>query len=909
MGMGEQTGGQRALEELGKLLQNKRTRNKPEAWKMFFLSDSFLREQRQEEFGRELLEYLRVGEPRTLEEIAWQECIPKSFLIELVIAYGLLPGENGYLSQGEDFFVREAVKRIWNQELERWRYHMRLDNIRTLFRPENLVRLRSFADYLTLCSLRDQGRLTENKSTLRLLAGGKSSCLYEQDSQRVLLSETRSECLIPLLSHWLEQGNVPEEICRYMYQEYGLKDMEHSSNRQLYQRLRQGILQQYPHMERELYGEKGMEQLRKSWKKKLTRVLSAYHSAYDKRIYEESEKLKEQEQALFQGEDWEKLRDTPELLQVLHEELANRRVVPITLVRRVSAMYEHRAGEVKVQELLEGLGKARSFGRQLLETDYTRDYVYRKTTVEEIDGDNREFWEYFFSVSFGEQPVPERETYLDEMTGEWCEIPFAPEDFVPAYIQEFYLPSMEWRKRFTGFDEELEEIPSPVHVEIPLCKGQSLQAEFHLHYIRWFLNQDPVDGPVFSLWDLQGLTRELTPSWQFFYLLAVTGLREEEQEEAGKLILEHLRELPLDPVSLPVLAQAITRERIAWSRWCEQRNPQESPRTFLRVQRKNTNQGTDVRANQQIYYEEQERFCFRAQVSKEGVSIFRKTVWGWEEWELLEGEEELAEELTREGKQRFALEKLRCLRQPGPVKIASYSLSGMESEEKASQILGACRWQETVRGKGKGIPYLQSFPWGPEDLSGPVADLRISRRGIPRAAEDFFKQEGLFMTDSYVVLHMGEQPGKRFDRVFYASTNFFSFDLHFQSPDALGTYNSRVGALKKKIREPHLVAGRFGWGRPYEARHIFAPMPFAVGESGAFYAYDFLRLYRADSLAGLLAELYDLSWVSRADIFEGRLTVSRFDKSLEYCYTDADYERYLDSGTETLPEQFTEFGI
>ena len=77
MGMGEQTGGQRALEELGKLLQNKRTRNKPEAWKMFFLSDSFLREQRQEEFGRELLEYLRVGEPRTLEEIAWQECIPR----------------------------------------------------------------------------------------------------------------------------------------------------------------------------------------------------------------------------------------------------------------------------------------------------------------------------------------------------------------------------------------------------------------------------------------------------------------------------------------------------------------------------------------------------------------------------------------------------------------------------------------------------------------------------------------------------------------------------------------------------------------------------------------------------------------------------------------------------------------
>lgn len=909
MDKGECTGRQSALMELGELLQNKRTRNKSEVWRRFFLSESFLEVQCEEAFGRELLEYLHVDEPKTLEEAVWQESLPQSFLIELVIAYGMLPDEDGYIHERKGDSVQEAVRRVWNEDLERRRYHMRLDHIRTLYRPENLVRMRSFSDYLTLRSLNAQGKLAEEKSFVKLLVGGRSSCLYEQDSQKVLLSETRSECLIPLLAYWLRQEKVPAAACRYMYQEYGLKDMEHSSNRQLYAGLKEAILQQQPDIERELYEEKGMEQLRKSWKKKLTQVLSAYHSAYDKRIYEESEKLREQEQALFQGEEWEKLRDTPELLQVLHEELANRRVVPITLVRRVCALYEDRAGEEKVGKLLEGLGRARSFRRQLLEADYTKDYVYEKTTMEEIDWNSRDFWEYFLTVSFGEQPVPEREIYFEEMAQEWCEIPLDRQESVPAYMEELYLPSMEWRKRFTGFDEELEKISNPKRMEIPFSQGQLLEAEFHLHYIRWFLNQEPVDRPVLNFGNLQRLSVSLKSSWQFFYLLAVTGLEEEEQEQACTLILEQLKGLCLEPVSLPVLAEAIAKERAAWNSWCRQKDPGEISQAFLRAQRRGSLRVGVKERGVEMLYEEQERFCFRAEVSEDGVRVFRKTIWGWEEWELLDGEEELEEELPREGKRRFALEKLGRLRQPGPVKIASYSLLGMEPEEKAGQILGACKWQETVRGRGKGIPYLQSFPWGPEDLPGPVADLRVNRRGIPRAAEDFFKQEGLFMTDSYVVLHMGEQPGKRFDRVFYASTNFFSFDLHFQSPDAFDTYNNRVGALKKKIREPHLVAGRFGWGSPYEARYIFAPMPFAVGESGSFYAYDFLRLYRADSLAGLLAKLYDFSWVSRADIFEGRLTVSRFDKSLEYCYSDEDYAQCLDSGTETLPEQFTEFGI
>ncbi len=165
------------------------------------------------------------------------------------------------------------------------------------------------------------------------------------------------------------------------------------------------------------------------------------------------------------------------------------------------------------------------------------------------------------------------------------------------------------------------------------------------------------------------------------------------------------------------------------------------------------------------------------------------------------------------------------------------------------------------------------------------------------------------MTESYVLLQMGSRKKPCFERIFYTKMNIFGFDLSFQSLEFTENLNVRTRALSQKIREKHLVVGHFGWGKSYEARKSFAPLPFAVGESGLFYAYDFLRLYKAESLEDLMDKLFDFSEVSRVDSYKGRLSVSRFDHELEYCYTEEDFQNYLDSKTKTLPDMFTKFGI
>ncbi len=100
-----------------------------------------------------------------------------------------------------------------------------------------------------------------------------------------------------------------------------------------------------------------------------------------------------------------------------------------------------------------------------------------------------------------------------------------------------------------------------------------------------------------------------------------------------------------------------------------------------------------------------------------------------------------------------------------------------------------------------------------------------------------------------------------------------------------------------------------GWGRQYTAWRDYAPLPFAIGESGTFYACNQQKLYQADSLENLMAQVYDFSEVTRVDVYAGRLSVSRFDHTLEYCYTEEDFQTYLNSKVKLLPDMFTKFGI
>lgn len=890
---------QGALHDLIALFEDPKAGKRAECWKEYFLSEAFLDEQFDENFGRGLVQYLENG----------QILPPKPFIVELAIAYGLQPDAYGEINAEGSFYNRTVAGMLWNSCSVHWNFPEKpspeemlnpkdfrvQDNPelmeklritgpeRILMRAENLVRLRSFADYLTLHRMNRQGYLTEKERSLweQILVYGRSNHLYEKNGKKGVYPETRSTSILTLYAHWIRAEEVPACVCKYIYQEYDLKNLEHSSNRHLYSPLKSAICKRFPQMEEELFKEGGREQMIRLWYQELMQIISDYHSCYDRREYGEPEAIRFRVEALFNRREWKQICHDQDLFRRMYLQIARRKVMPGSLAQKLCDFYQEEypwPQPQQVREMQEGLVISMAFHQNLLEMDYRRPYAYKKTEIEDIDRENRDFWVYFFMVGFGSR----HDSYLDSQQNQ-AGYAVGNKLYLPAYMQELYLPSMGWRKKFTGFDQKENAIVKPKDLEFSLPDGRRFKLEFHLHYIRYFLDDVPIIDPVFTFAKLLEIVQKMAQEkslsaaasdWTgkyFFFLFAVTAVAEEERERAEKEILFRLKELPLAAVTFPLMAKMLAAD---------------NARTPLPEK--------ETRRVQAVFYEEQERFCFKAEVYLRSLKTYRQTNFGWEEIALLEGEGKAVKALDLEGKKQYALQKLSSLRQPKPILLRSYSLEGLTNEEKMRRIIDALKEQDQYR-KKRTHPYAPGFPWSPGEITPAV------RR--------FFAEDGGWMLESFVLLQMGKWKNPCFERIFYAKMNIFGFDLSFQSPEFVGTLNTRTQALSQKIKEKHLVVGHFGWGKSYEARKSFAPMPFALGESGTFYAYDFLRLYRAETLEGLMDKLFDFSEVSRVDIYANRLSVSRMDHELEYCYTEEDFDEYLHGKGKKLPEIFTKFGI
>lgn len=850
---------QGALFRLEELLKDPNVCRKAETWRAFFLSEEFLREQCQEEFGKGLRQCLKLRKE--------DENLPRAFVTELAIAYGLYAEDEGLVNTEGSFSSRQAAGDIWNAYIER----MPKGAARVLYKPENLVRLRSFSDYLNLRSMNSRGYLTEKEKGIweEILRCGQIHHLYERKGNPGVYEETRSECVIRLYTHWITEEPVPACICKFIYRTYQLRELERSSGRQLYGALKAAVLKRYPYMEEELYGEESREQLVRNWYQELMKIITDYDACLHRREYQETQDIRRRVRGLFERKEWRSICYDPELFDRMFLQLSTWRELPESLIRKLCDFYMEDGpwqDPERVQFLLEHLISAWSFHRNLLEMDERTVYAYEKTSVGDIREDNRDFWEYFLTVGFDCRYV----TVIGAVQRQAKYI-VGNREYLPGYMRSVYLPSVEWQKRFTRFDEEEDQIGVPVYAECPVPGGGTLRLEFHLHYILYFWDGKPLIHPLLTFSQLRAA--ELKDAVHFFFLLAVTSIREEEQRAAEEEIGKWLNRLPLSRPTFSFLAKVLAAEA-----------------SVRRISEQ------EVKRIQAVYYEEQERFCFKAEVSMRSVKVYRQTDVGWEEMPLLSGEGKKVKSLDLEGKKQFALGKLKELRQPKNLCIATFSLEGMTNEEKMRQVIEALKRQEQYRKREKrNIPYTPGFPWTPEEITPSV--------------REFFAEDGGWMLESYAVLHAGKQNRKCFERVFYSAMNIFGFDLYFQSPEFAASCSRRTEALTQRIKEKHLVVGRLGWGRQYTAWRDYAPLPFAIGESGTFYACNQQKLYQADSLENLMAQVYDFSEVTRVDVYAGRLSVSRFDHTLEYCYTEEDFQTYLNSKVKLLPDMFTKFGI
>ena len=899
-----------ALHDFITLFTNPKQAKAADTWKRFFLSEAFLREQYTEDFARGLYTYLMEQQLHPCDNL------PAGLLQELAIAYALIPHFAGEeygqgmkypkewykVSVEQTLPARKQIAEIFNRQ--GWDCDLKSMTRRMLKQPANKVRHNAFTDYLTLKEMGQKGQLTEaDKETWQHILGfGQVHYLYERNGKRLGGAdyESRSECVVKLYVQWLKDQRLPDCVLKFLYQKFSFRELDRSSTRGLYGALKEQVLVQLPQVEELLFGQDGLEQKVTKVYRVCSRIINDNQNNYEKSIYEETPEIKERVEALFAMPEWKEVQKDRGLFDRLYAG-AKRLVMPRSLTEGlIRSLEQGDFPEPRRTELLESLLRSLATEQMCREIDYRFQLSFPPVDMERLE-DSPEFWQYYLMRGYGFRHGRIRgeweDGYLYEMDGE-C--------YLPAYIRHLYAPSKAWQKAFTGFCQETESIPAPVSATCTLPDGRTLRVEFHYHFCLYFVEEAPVLFPVLTFGELRRWASEhgqaqahisqtdseeqsgmhahvqtvdsegrpgvqaqieTTASTQaarvqdFFFMLGVTAIELSERKEAEELIQQWLGKLPLHPHICPLVARLLAADN--------DRLPS----------------GTKA-----IYYEEQERFCFRAVVSGEGIRIYRQMEFGWEDrifrraefgWKELPWTEMLWKELYEKGlrwdapalegttaqisgpdaeAEKAVREIMQLLRQPKPVRMSAENLEGMDLLQKAQAILKS-----------------MGFPENPE---------------------------------GYCVLRYGRQKERRHDKVFYAALSPFGFPIAVHSTEHERTLRFHMDVARTKIKEGKRYIGRFGWGFKYSTQSDYGPLCVYQGDSGTFYADGAIKMYRADSLDKLLADYLaaELEGVTEVETYEGLLTVSRLDHRLEYCYRETDFQQSVQETRQTAADYFTVFG-
>ena len=891
-----------ALHEFIALFTNPKQAKNADAWRRFFLSETFLGEQYAEGFARGLYAYLME------QEACPHDNLPMALLQELAIAYALVPHFAGEeyregmkypkewykVSVEQTFPARKQVAEIFNRQ--GWDCDLKSMTRRMLKQPANKVRHNAFSDYLDLKEMGRQGQLTEaEKETWQHILGlGQVHYLYERNGKQLGSAdyESRSECVVKLYVQWLKDEGLPECVLKFLYQKFAFRELEHSSTKGLYGALKEQVLRQLPQVEELLFGQDGLEQKATKVYRVCSRIINDNQNNYEKSIYEETPEIRERVEALFAMPEWRELQGDRGLFDKLCGG-AQRLVMPRSLAEGlIRYLQQGDFPEPRCTELLESLLRSLATARMCREIDYRFRVTVPDVDMDDLEG-NGDFWQYYLMRGFGFRHSRIRGTwedgYLYEMDGE-C--------YLPAYIRYLYAPSRVWQRAFTGFCQETESIPEPVSAVCALPDGRVLRVEFHYHYCLYFLEETPVLAPILSFaqlhrWALEHLQTGTDTGQDadgqtegqvrdFFFLLAVTAIEDSERRAAEELIMQWLGKLPLYPQICPLLARLLAAD--------------------------NDQLPAGTRA---VYYEEQERFCFRAVVSGEGIRIYRQMEFGWEDRIFRRAEfgwKEVPLSLEALGLGRSRVPAQAHV-EVSPVELPPVELSpevlppvGLSSEGLSPMKLSSVELENLARESLLLLRQPKPVPLAAQKLEGmdvlQKTQAVLKAMGFPEGVE------------GYCVLRYGQERERRHDKVFYGALSPFGFPVGIHSPEYERSMRFHMDVSRTKIKEGKRYVGRFGWGFKYSHQSDFWPLCVYQGDSGTYYADGTVRMYRAQSLDKLLADWLkpELEGVTEVEAYGGLLTVSRLDHRLEYCYGEKDFQDSVHGTGQTVADFFTVFG-
>ena len=242
-----------AMQQFKAIFMDEEKRQNRTEWRTFFISETFLDEQYEENFVRTMLEFLQK------QNIVPYTKLPDGLVIELAIVYVLWTDEDGIVTleeyEEELTAIELLMSKIWNYQ-ENYQ-----NNAKELESKASFIRRKSYDEYRDIRKvvLENTWDYCYSSDTLEVYKYSLSMAHWDfiADDDKVNsmdIEDIRSEdnlthaCEVELYDYLLCKYGFPIEPCSYMYKYFELENIEETEFADIYKNLKAHILELYPDM-------------------------------------------------------------------------------------------------------------------------------------------------------------------------------------------------------------------------------------------------------------------------------------------------------------------------------------------------------------------------------------------------------------------------------------------------------------------------------------------------------------------------------------------------------------------------------------------------------------------------------------------------------------------------------------
>lgn len=474
-----------------------------------------------------------------------------------------VPEDEDTVDEVSEAGYAQAAK-LWNSQENREKHY------RELMSKASFIRRKSYDEYRTMRRVvledtwdyrhssddMEEYKFTLSMASWRFIADDDKVNSMDIDDVRLEDNITHA-CEVELYDYLLRKYGFPVGACAYMYKYFELENIEETEYAQVYRNLKAHILERYPDMDDFCKSNITAEDYVGDLVASLEGLRDQYKNlGWGKNFVELNTPCYATEVVAWCGEEAKQVYGivhSPLFQKFRFEDcVVNKLIVFEFTVTQAKIFYEiYNKPELyhknsRIMRLVHRLfGRITAYGRQeqyLVAQDYDYD----------LEIGSPDFWEYFLTVAAGDRSIP---MDRDDAPIPWG---FLYEDkmMLPAYMNCVYMPSVEWRLRFTGYNKAGGRFGDARELTLEVNDTLTVTIVFHYHYVRYFVNGEEV---FLSAFDVDSLfTYAAGDDITFLLLLPIARIEYEERQRVRDRLMEILPELVRFPASVGFLAAMLS---------------------------------------------------------------------------------------------------------------------------------------------------------------------------------------------------------------------------------------------------------------------------------------------------------------------------------------------------------------